>query len=85
MMPLLSDAAHEALKVLPALGSRFSLEQAAEEIVNRVPGIRQDDDSFEAVWEELIESNAVVRMRPGKEQDLVEVYAVATPEHDEPG
>jgi hypothetical protein len=78
MLPLLSDVAHVALKVLSPLGSKFTRQQAAEEIVNRIPELASDDASFEAVWEELLESKSVVRATPGTEQDLMKLYKVAT-------
>jgi hypothetical protein len=78
MLPILSDTAHTALKILPPLGTQFTREQAAEEIVNRIPGIRTDDASFETVWKELLDSKAVVRAAPGTEQDLMKLYQVAT-------
>jgi hypothetical protein len=70
--------AHVALKVLQPLGSQFTREQAAEEIVNRIPELTPTDASFDTVWEELLETQAVVRATPGTEQDLMKLYQVAT-------
>lgn len=78
MLPMLSDVAHVALKILSPLGTRFTREQAAEEMVNRIPELSTSDRSFEAVWEELLDSKAVVRATPGTEQDLMKLYKVAT-------
>ncbi len=79
MLPVLSDVAHAALKVLQPLGSNgFTREQAAEEIVNRIPELSLRDGSLLAVWDELLDSHAVVRATPGAEQDLMRIYKVAT-------
>jgi hypothetical protein len=78
MLPLLSDTAHAALKVLAPLGTQFTRQQAAEEIVNRIPELGPSEASFEPVWQELLKSKAVVRATPGTEQDLMKLYKVAT-------
>ena len=78
MLPILSDAAHAALKVLQPLGSQFTREQADEEIVNRIPDLSLSDGSLHAVWKELLDSRAVVPAAPGTEQDLIKLYKVAT-------